>query len=50
MVAPGLLAVVDRLIAIDFGRLLADGEPHAVMADPAVKEIYLGIDADEPVE
>ena len=45
-----LLAVVDRLIAIDFGKLLADGEPHAVMADPAVKEIYLGIDADEPVE
>lgn len=45
-----LLAVVDRLIAIDFGKLLADGEPHAVMADPAVKEIYLGIDADETVE
>lgn len=43
-----LLAVVDRLIAIDFGKLLADGEPHAVMDDPAVKEIYLGIDADEP--
>jgi len=45
-----LLAVVDRLIAIDSGKLLADGEPHAVMADPAVKEIYLGIDADETVE
>ncbi|MBL0151198.1 MAG: ABC transporter ATP-binding protein [Ideonella sp.] len=44
-----LLAVVDRLIAIDFGRLLADGDPHAVMADPAVREIYLGIDADEPL-
>ncbi|GAA6142755.1 ABC transporter ATP-binding protein [Hydrogenophaga sp. 5NK40-0174] len=43
-----LLAVVDRLIVIDFGKLLADGEPHAVMDDPAVKEIYLGIDADEP--
>lgn len=45
-----LLAVVDRLVAIDFGRLLADGEPHAVMAAPAVRDIYLGIDADEPLQ
>jgi branched-chain amino acid transport system ATP-binding protein len=45
-----LLAVVDRLVAINFGKLLADGEPHAVMADPMVREIYLGIDADEPLQ
>jgi branched-chain amino acid transport system ATP-binding protein len=44
-----LLAVVDRLVALNFGRLLVDGEPHAVMADPAVREIYLGIDLDEAV-
>jgi branched-chain amino acid transport system ATP-binding protein len=42
-----LLAVVNRLIVLDFGRLLADGEPRAVMNDAAVREIYLGIDADE---
>lgn len=45
-----LLAVVDRLVAINFGKRLADGEPHAVMADPMVREIYLGIDADEPIQ
>ncbi|MEX8517962.1 MAG: ABC transporter ATP-binding protein [Leptothrix sp. (in: b-proteobacteria)] len=44
-----LLAVVDRLVALNFGRLLVDGAPHAVMADPAVREIYLGIDLDEAV-
>jgi branched-chain amino acid transport system ATP-binding protein len=38
-----LLAVVERLVALDFGRLLTQGEPTAVMADPAVQEIYMGI-------
>jgi branched-chain amino acid transport system ATP-binding protein len=38
-----LLAVVERLVALDFGRLLTQGEPAAVMADPAVQEIYMGI-------
>ena len=41
-----LLAVVDRLVALDFGRLITQGEPHAVMADPAVREIYMGIDVE----
>jgi branched-chain amino acid transport system ATP-binding protein len=40
-----LTAVVGRLIVINFGRLLAEGEPRAVMADPAVREVYLGIEA-----
>jgi branched-chain amino acid transport system ATP-binding protein len=40
-----LLAVVERLIVLNFGRLLADGEPQAVMRDPAVREVYLGIEA-----
>jgi branched-chain amino acid transport system ATP-binding protein len=43
-----LLAMVERLVALDFGRLLMQGEPAAVMADPAVREIYMGIDVDEP--
>lgn len=38
-----LLAVVDRLIAIHFGRLLTEGEPAAVMASAAVREVYMGI-------
>jgi branched-chain amino acid transport system ATP-binding protein len=41
-----LLAVVERLVALDFGRLLVDGEPEAVMADPAVREVYMGIDVE----
>lgn len=45
-VVHALLAVVDRLIVIDFGRKIADGEPHAIMDSRAVKEIYLGIEAD----
>ena len=45
-VVHALLAVVDRLIVIDFGRKIAEGEPGAIMASPEVQEIYLGIDAD----
>jgi len=44
-VVHALLAVVGRLVVIDFGRRIAEGEPAAVMADPAVQEIYLGIEA-----
>lgn len=41
-----LLAVVDRLLVLDFGRKIADGDPHAVMADKTVRATYMGIDAD----
>lgn len=39
-----LNSVVDRLIAMHFGRLLAEGDPAAVMASPEVQEVYLGIE------
>ena len=42
-----LLAVVSRLIVIDFGKIVAQGEPRAVMADPLVQEIYMGISVDD---
>ena len=45
-VVHALLAVVDRLIVIDFGKKIAEGEPHAIMASPQVQEIYLGIDVN----
>ena len=42
-VVHALLAVVDRMAVIDFGRKIAEGEPRAVMASPAVAEIYMGL-------
>ena len=45
-VVHALMAVAERLIVIDFGRKIAEGEPKAIMDSPEVKEIYLGIDAD----
>jgi branched-chain amino acid transport system ATP-binding protein len=39
-----LLSVVDRMMAIDYGRKLLDGEPQAVMSSPEVREVYLGAD------
>jgi len=44
-VVHALLAVVDRLAVINFGRLLAEGEPAAVMANPEVQAVYLGVEA-----
>jgi branched-chain amino acid transport system ATP-binding protein len=37
-----LLAVVTRLIVLNFGQLIAEGEPRLVMASRQVREIYLG--------
>ncbi|MCO5162698.1 MAG: ABC transporter ATP-binding protein [Mesorhizobium sp.] len=45
-VVHALLAVVDRIAVIDFGRKIAEGEPRAVMASPQVAEIYMGIDGE----
>jgi branched-chain amino acid transport system ATP-binding protein len=41
-----LRAVVTRLLVIDFGRKIADGEPNAVMASPRVREIYMGLEPE----
>lgn len=45
-VVHALMAVAERLIVIDFGRKIAEGEPKAIMESAEVKEIYLGIAAD----
>ena len=37
-----LLAVVTRLVVLNFGQLIAEGEPRVVMASRQVREIYLG--------
>jgi len=41
-----LMAVVDRLIVIDFGRMIAQGDPKTTMESREVQEIYMGIEAD----
>lgn len=41
-----LLSIAQRLIVLDRGRLVADGEPHAVMSSAQVREIYLGVEPD----
>ena len=45
-VVHALLAVVDRLIVIDFGKKIAEGDPEAIMQSDEVREIYLGIEAN----
>ena len=45
-VVHALLAVVGRLIVIDIGKKIAEGDPKEVMASKQVQEIYLGIEAD----
>jgi branched-chain amino acid transport system ATP-binding protein len=40
-----LLAVVDRLVVLNFGRKIAEGDPRAVMGSAEVREIYMGLAA-----
>ncbi|MEQ6247260.1 ABC transporter ATP-binding protein [Sulfitobacter sp. HNIBRBA3233] len=39
-----LNSVVERLLVLDFGKIIGLGEPAAIMDSREVKEIYLGID------
>jgi len=41
-----LLAVVDRLLVLDTGKLIAQGEPHVVIASPQVVALYMGMPDD----
>jgi len=41
-VVRALTPVVDRLICLAGGTFVGDGDPAAVLADPAVREVFLG--------
>ncbi|TMB89165.1 MAG: ATP-binding cassette domain-containing protein [Chloroflexi bacterium] len=41
-VVRALVGMVDRLICLAGGRIIGDGEPLAVLASPAVKDVFLG--------
>ena len=40
-----LVAVVSRLVVLNFGRKIVEGEPRSVMISDEVREIYMGIAA-----
>ena len=45
-VVHALIAAVDRLAVLHGGRFIADGAPKAVIENPEVRQIYMGIAAD----
>jgi branched-chain amino acid transport system ATP-binding protein len=44
-VVHALIAVADRLLVLNFGQAMAEGAPAAVMADPEVRRVYMGLEA-----
>jgi branched-chain amino acid transport system ATP-binding protein len=43
-----VMDISHRIMVLDFGRKIAEGQPDEVLADPHVKRAYLG-EADEVV-
>lgn len=42
---PLLAGLCDRMVAMELGQVMVEGEPAAVLDDPAVVAAYLGTDA-----
>lgn len=38
-----LVSAASRLVVMNFGQILAQGEPREVMAEPKVREVYMGM-------
>jgi branched-chain amino acid transport system ATP-binding protein len=46
-----LFAVADRVVAFDFGEMVAEGQPDTILSNPVVRSSYLGeVDLETPVE
>jgi branched-chain amino acid transport system ATP-binding protein len=44
-VVHALLSLADRLLVINFGKTLCEGEPEVVMQDAEVRRVYMGLEA-----
>ena len=44
-VVHALLSLADRLLVINFGKTLCEGNPAQVMQDPEVRRVYMGLEA-----
>jgi branched-chain amino acid transport system ATP-binding protein len=43
-VVHALLAAATRLAVLDFGRVIADGEPRQVIGSAEVQRVYMGLE------